>query len=218
MKLYHGTSSENLKKIIKDKALKPRNLVRKSSGNWKKTLSSNPSMVYLTNCYAVSFGFSAAYQLASNNPNWKADDYDNTFCCVLEIDVSPKNLYPDEDCLEQVTRQDNDWVEKFQTLNINDMEGRTKYFRDNQEDYKDYWKASLDNLGTVAHKGPIHINKIKRVSIIKNEIFFISDPTITLTNYRHLGERYKKECEELIWTEEYAQEIIKGKNLKKYSN
>ena len=207
MKIYHGTSLKNLNKILTNGFIKP----RKGTGNWKDTLESNSEMVYLTNSYACYFAFNTAKELSSDNPNWQADDYDSSKAVVLELDISIKNLYPDEDYLEQSSRWNGSKIlEKDNSTMIAD----TVKFRDNFEQYKDQWKDSLELLGTVCHKGKISASKIKRVAILRDEIFMVSQPTITLTNQKHLGSQYRDECSNLIWTDQYSTAILKTKNRK----
>ncbi len=219
MKLYHGTSYRNLQQIIKTKSIVP----RKGDGNWKHTLKSNPEMVYLTNCYGCYFAFNSTYHLADESipdGEYDANNYDDDKAVVLEIDVSPKNLYPDEDALEQVSRLDNDLnkhIKQFMSDyddSIDYMADRTNFFIDNYEQYKDLWKTSLDALGTVCHKGKIHINHIKRVAVLHPHAFLYSQPTITIANYRYKGADYRKECSELIWSKEYSSKVIKNKDFK----
>tara|TARA_R110000787_G_C13242067_1_gene428407 strand:+ start:94 stop:720 length:627 start_codon:yes stop_codon:yes gene_type:complete len=204
MKLYHGTSNHNLNKILKAGFITPRN----NKGNWRETVMSNDKMVYLTNSYACYFAFNTAKGLASDDPNWKAEDFDDSKAVVLELDVSIKNLYPDEDYLEQSTRD----ADKHDDL---DMIVRTKEFRGQYKNYKDKWKDSLNGLGTVCHEGAIPITKITRIAVLKESVFLNSQPTITLKNQKYLGEQYHHECKNLIWTDQYADQIIKSKKIKR---
>lgn len=221
MKLYHGTSLKNLRKILKQKNISPRK--KRDNGNWATTLKSNGEMVYLTNSYACYFALNTTYHLADDEikeGDYDPSDYDDDKPVVLEIEVSKKNLYPDEDAMEQLSRHKgwiNDHIKEFMTdygEGIEYMADRTQFFIDNYEIYKDCWKLSLETLGTVCHKGAIHSNNITRVAYLHPHVIHLSQPTITLQNFRHLGENYKKECRELIWTKEYSSQVLNKKQLK----
>ena len=222
MKLYHGTSLKNLRKILSKKNISPRS--KRDDGNWASTLKSNEEMVYLTNSYACYFALNTAYHLADGlieEGEYDPSEYDDDKAVVLEIDVSPKNLYPDEDAMEQLSRHKgwiNDHIKEFMTdYNEGDqyMADRTQFFIDNYEIYKDCWKLSLETLGTVCHKGPIHVNKINRVAYLHPHVILLSQPTITLQNFRYKGEDYKNECKDLIWTDQYSSRILDRKQLKR---
>lgn len=170
MILYHGTSYSRYKRILKAGAITPR-------GRRKSIWDDNPShprMVYLTNAYATHYALAAL-----------TSDKDKVV--VLEVDVDEDDLYPDEDFLEQATRNKD-------SAPCGSMEFRTRHFRNVLKDYQHHALDSLNCLGNVCHFGPIGREKWQRVAIIDNPIRLLGvfDPTITLLNYHFVGEWYRK--------------------------
>ena len=188
--LYHGTNTANLKKILKD-GLCPRG---NNEGNWTHTISSRNDMVYLTNSYAVHF---AMCSMSEDDMHGMVVDP-----VVLEIEVDTKNLYPDEDFMEQATRTNSMWQGYFDDIGCEDMTARTKHFRDNISEYKEYYNDSLKHLGNACYLGEIKPESIKRYSVLNTDVVWdYSDPTITLMNYKILGSRYRKLSKKLMWEE-----------------
>ena len=186
--LYHGTNTNNLDKILKD-GLYPRG---NSEGNWTHTIRSRNDMVYLTNSYAVYFAMCSIGE----------DDMHDGFVkpVVLEVEVDACNLYPDEDFMEQATRNNAMWQDYFDSIGCKDMTARTEYFRDNISEFADDYINSLEYLGNACHFGEIKPESIKRYSVLDaNKVWDYSDPTITLMNYKIMGSRYRKLSKKLMW-------------------
>ena len=186
--LYHGTNTNNLDKILKD-GLYPRG---NSEGNWTHTIRSRNDMVYLTNSYAVYFAICSIGE----------DDMYDGFVkpVVLEVEVDACNLYPDEDFMEQATRNNTMWQDYFMSIGHEDMTARTEYFRDNISEFQDDYTNSLEYLGNACYLGEIKPESIKRYSVLDaNKVWDYSDPTITLMNYRIMGSRYRKLSKKLMW-------------------
>jgi len=189
MKLYHGTAERHLPAILRD-GLKPRG---KRRGNWSHTIESNPDAVYLTAAYAIYFAMTATDA---------ADKSDRSV--VLEIDTSkldPFYLVPDEDWLEQVSRKQN----SPSTAPINKpMKYRTKWYRRRLLNYNDYWQDSLDGLGNCAYLDTIPAAAITRIAFIDRQtnadlmLMAGLDPTISLMNYRFVGQRYRNAMKKLF--------------------
>ena len=189
--LYHGTNTANLNKILKD-GLCPRG---NKGGNWEHTIGSRNDMVYLTNSYAVYFAMCSMSNLAilESENEMLVDPV------VLEVEVDTKNLYPDEDFMEQATRtyfRDN--ISEYKGRK--DMIARTEYFRDNISEYKESYNDSLKHLGNACYLGEIKPESIKRYSVLNTDVVWdYSDPTITLMNYKILGSKYRKLSKKLMW-------------------
>jgi hypothetical protein len=180
VKLYHGTSESVVRKVLKE-GLKPRRMSR-NKGNWKDTVPSNPSLVYLTVAYAPYFAM-----CASGDEKWG----------ILEIDtdlLDESSLLPDEDFLEQGTRRQKlpaEWG-----LNGADMQKRTRFFRDNLHSFQALWTKSIEGLGNAAHHGQIPLEAITRATIFdpsqnKRMMMDAADPLISMLNFAHLGNKYK---------------------------
>lgn len=174
MKLYHGTSSRYLPSI-KENGLKPR---KKSKGNWTGTITSNPNAVYLTNAYPLHFAGAACRGQDS--------------ILILEVDTTELNPFlfaPDEDFLEQASRSLD-----IKGLKDTDMASRTKWFRKRAlTQFQHEWQKSIDHLGTCCYYGTIPFESVTRYAVLarKSPPKFMSDPTITLINYKIMGGFYR---------------------------
>lgn len=181
MKLYHGTSSRYLKKILKN-GLLPRTVTNNS--NWD-TMSGD-DRVYLTTAYAPYYAIQSCKR-KSDKP------------IIVEIDTNDLdmlNLIPDEDYMEQVSRGHDDLDDRMS------MEERTELYRDNafaialKHPFIFSAMTSLDGLGTCAHFGAIPSDAISRIIQIDHIIapdlaMIFLDPTITIANYRYVGNKYR---------------------------
>jgi hypothetical protein len=178
MLLYHGTSAAFLPEIRKD-GLVPRG---KKKSNWSHS-PSRTDCVYLTDAYAPYFAV-------------MADDKKQEGCAIVEIDTDrlmfrDSFLLPDEDALEQVGRG-HDSVP-------GDMGARTRWYKKNLTKYngKGQWILSLKALGTCCHYGEIPVEAITRIAVTdpkKNaDLLMQWDVSVTLTNYRLLGDSYKRQ-------------------------
>ena len=185
VKLYHGTNGAWLNNILKI-GIHPRGA--KGVNNWKHTVNSNPKCVYLTNSYAPYFAFNAS---KGKEP----------LCAVIEIDTDklfPLNLYPDEDFLEQGSRKIDNPVP-------GSMKERTIHYRKQQFTFnwptknKDgtdttWWEASLQHLGTCAHRGTIPPSAITRAVVWPHhpniKLMYVWDPIIVIINQMVMGHQY----------------------------
>lgn len=179
MRLYHGTSESKLKAILKD-GIKPRG---KKDGNWKRTVKSNPTAVYLTDAYPLHFAMASA----------KGKER----LVILEIDTEALNYFkfaPDEDCLEQGTRKDPNFENVPGTEPFN-MKKRTQWFRDRAlKQFSHLWRKSLEMMGTCTYYGDIPPEAITRYSLVNNtiEVILAADPVICPLNYKILGPYYRQ--------------------------
>lgn len=181
MKLYHGTAKSRLAGILKE-GIKPRG---KSDGNWKHSVESNPDFVYLTNAYALYFAGNAVS--------------DNDQLAVIEIDTDLLDTYklaPDEDWLEQATRK----LEQPGLAPIDKtMKYRTRWYRRRLKNTlgTGYWEYSLAGLGTCTHYGTVPVRAITRTAVVEPDtymrlmLFGGLDPTISLMNYKIIGDKYR---------------------------
>ena len=170
MKLYHGTSIRNLKRILRD-GLQPRGT---RAGNWKDTVESHPEAVYLTVAYSLYYALCAR----------RGKDRD---ALILEIDsnkLNPFCLCPDEDFLAEVNRK------KFPDKTLYEV---TAHYRDELEEWNDAWELSVQHLGNCCYMGDIPPQAITRFAIVPNIGGWIrwSDPTICLPNFQFMGDYYK---------------------------
>jgi hypothetical protein len=188
MLLYHGTDGRKLDNILKV-GLRPRG---RGKSNWDHNgIHSNARCVYLTDSYAPYFAFNAASGKVR-------------YCAVVEVDtdrLDEWDLFPDEDFLEQASRGEGAIVP-------GSMKERTLHYRRRQFDYdltsqcrmsgggvSPWWRASLDHLGTCAHRDvipPEAITRAVRWPMRGNgTLMMVWDPTITMLNQRIMGDRYK---------------------------
>lgn len=193
--VYHGTDAETARLAVETGIL-PRSMTGKSQ--WET--ESHPDHVYLTRLYAGYFG----YKASKGGP-----------IGIIEVDLdrlSPDNLYPDEDFVEQGLRA----LGKVSKSIAGDkyLRARTLAVRYQIERYKDCWAESLEALGNVAHRGVIPPSAITRVVIydpLSNPVLtnMMLDPTITVLNSTLFGETYQRltawlmgdpvKPEELFW-------------------
>jgi len=186
MRIVHGTSLKNAESIM-SLGILPR-LDGKSQ--WK--VSSCENAVYFSNAYALHFAMNSS------------DGADSV--AFIEIDSSKLSegfLVSDEDVLEQAFRiakiargkMFGSYTEKLSKMN---METRTKWFSRRLLEFKEMgfdqnW--SLNLMGTCAYIGSVPKEAITKIAVIKNVNtgwwlkFF--DPTITIMNYRFLGDMYR---------------------------
>jgi hypothetical protein len=175
--IYHGTSESTARQALK-RGILPRTSSRKG-GNWKHTVSSNPSMVYLTDAYAAYFALSST-NIRRERP------------ALIELDLDlldQSRLYPDEDFIEQALRG-------RKLGESNDIKKRNRHIIRHIEDYRENWKLSLEKLGNLCFKGTVPARAITKVVLFepkKNPAMAADslNPTITLANYKFCGERYR---------------------------
>ena len=177
--LYHGTSESHARSIVHE-GIHPRGEgdgegEGEDRGNWD--VPSSPDMVYLTRVYAGYFAAAAS----ESNEKW----------AIVEVSVDHVNLLPDEDFLEQATRDSPDTV-----CPLCGMEARTEWFRDNLHNFSHHALDSLDAIGNVAHRGMIPVSNITRATLFdprKSPMLAIMavDPAICIANHRFMGDRYR---------------------------
>lgn len=177
MKLYHGTSYKHLPKILSE-GLKPRG--KNGTNNWKHTVGSNPNTIYLTDAYALYFAHIAS-------------DDSNADMVVIEIDtdkLDPFSLMPDEDYLEQASRNGGP------APRDKSMRYRAKWYRRRLVKFQHYWGESLERLGTCGYLGEIPLEAITRYAVIPNDrrgelICAGMDPSVSLGNYMLMSVKYR---------------------------
>lgn len=177
MKLYHGTT-ETIARAALERGLSPRADTGVASV-WKE-MPSRDDMVYLSASYALYFAMAAV----------GSDEK----CGIVEVDtdlMESSLLHPDEDFLEQATRDRTDLAPSFL-----DMEGRTAWYRDNLESFQPHWDLSIKGLGNCAYLGQIVPAEITRVAIFDptkapSIAFMALDPMISLINYHFMSTKYR---------------------------
>ncbi len=189
MILYHGTSEEVGRDALKN-GLRPRIATGKS--NWKHTIESNPSLVYLTTCYA---GYYALQAIKCGD----RADMKKKKIAIVEVDSSllaAEWMRPDEDLigcsLLDAAKQGyvmrgakRDW----------DLIEHTRYARRNIDRWGDRWTESVKFMGTCAYKGTIPPAAIRRVSFVQlSKALFatvaLMQPAITPMNFKVMGHYY----------------------------
>jgi hypothetical protein len=180
MKLYHGTAGENVRAILKH-GIKPRRATKKN--NWKHSVASHEHAVYLTSVYAGYY----AHQAAKTSK-----------LGIIEIDTDrlDQDLFrPDEDFLEQATRNGKTSNRQLKRLKKLGMNARTEWFSAHLDEFAQAWKASVERLGNCSYLGEIPPTAITRASLFdykKNALIAseLLEPTITLVNFKLWSERY----------------------------
>lgn len=185
MKLYHGTS-ERVARLAMAEGLFPRSESGVSS-TWEDHPSS-PNHIYLTTAYAGYFAMNAT----EDDERWAIIEIDSDL--LPDPGDGEYFLYPDEDFLEQATRQQE--LPEGWGVNGATMEVRTAWFRENLFRFGHVWEESIEFLGNCAHEGVIPPDAITRVSFVDPKgnphmALMACDPMITLTNYRFCGEKYR---------------------------
>jgi len=181
MFLYHGTSESALRgpKGILSGGISPRNKIAARRGNWRNTVPSNPSVVYLTDTYPAYFAWVAA------------ENAKDARMAIVEVDtdfLGEKRFVPDEDALEQSLRSRDDVP--------GDLKARTLHYRKYAFIWQPQWKSSLAALGTVGYRGTVPCAAIRRVCLVdmkqrRDVVMGCADPCITLLNHRICGNKYK---------------------------
>lgn len=186
MKLYHGTTEAVACRALRD-GLLPR--IAHGRSNWGHgiTTESNPSLVYMTSVYAPYFGLQAI-DCADIKAGFKIG--------IVEIEtdmLQERWMRPDEDFIEQVTRNEND-TKRLGIKGVG-MAERTKWVRNHIDQFSGMWKLSVEHLGNCAHKGQLPAHAITRVSICQisaSTLMLIAarDPAITWVNKKFCGDKY----------------------------
>ncbi len=175
MKFYHGTGERHVEHILRV-GIKPRGYRK---GNWQHTLNSNSRAVYLTTAYGLHF---------ANN----CVKGDSERLAIFEIDseaLDPDRLAPDEDFLEQATRND-----PSSAVAGSDMKSRTLWFRKRAfTKFRHLWRQSVEHMGTLSYYGTIPPTALTRLSLIPSvhELAEMSDPSVGISNYKLMGPFYR---------------------------
>jgi len=181
VKLYHGTT-ETIGRRALTVGLKPRQATGRS--NWKHSVESHPSLIYLTTAYAPYYALQAVKNLKKGK------------IAIVEIEtdlLDATRLRPDEDFIEQATRGD---VTNKAGIVGKTMNERTRYIRNHIDEFSESWRLSVEHLGNCGYKGVIKPTAITRVSVVdiskcRAMCFEAIEPTISLMNYRFCGKQYR---------------------------
>jgi hypothetical protein len=181
VKIYHGTT-ETIGRRALTEGLKPRNLTGKS--NWKHTVESNPTLIYLTTAYAPYY----ALQAVKERKGVKF--------AIVEIEtdlLDETKMRPDEDFIEQATRRDEKNSAGIRGKTMNE---RVEYVRNHIDEFSSSWLLSVQHLGNCAFKGVIKKTAITKVSVVdiskcKSMCFEAMEPVISLANYKICGAQYR---------------------------
>lgn len=143
MLLYHGTDTRNVKRILAE-GIRPR--PADEEGNWQ-TDPSKEGFVYLSSAFAPFYAMNSA-----NTPKFQR----GVNPVIFEVDVQAleeKNLFPDEDFLEQrLVAKDGRVVPPSWSSDIHASQ--------------DQWQASLDGLGTVGVYGRVPPEALTRYAVL----------------------------------------------------
>lgn len=176
MVLAHGTALSQLARIQRE-GLRPRG--GGTINNWKHTVGSNKEAVYLTTSYALYFA-------------WCGTN-DKSGTALVEIkEIDEKRMQADEDAIEQVMRNHPD--REPEKIRKWDMKRRTVWYRARAHMYG--WQQSVAVLGTCAHRGALPTHCLGRVVLISHDttmrliLQYGLDPTISVTAFKFLGEKY----------------------------
>ena len=188
MRLYHGTSRNVARRVFRT-GLRPRSMTGRS--NWKHTVESCDTAVYLTTVYGPYFSRTAA-----SGGSWES--------AIIEIDTDHLLEYkftPDEDFLAHITgdidkvaQRDRALAQKIRGMNLCERSG---YFRAHLFDYQRAWQASVERLGNCCYHGIIPKEAISRVAYYnarptKHLTYMMAmEPTISPLNYMVMRPKYE---------------------------
>lgn len=180
MKLYHGTSKKCLFRILQE-GITPRSINKKS--NWID-MPSHPEMVYLSNAYPFWF----SVQASANNGKIGA---------VIEIDtdmLDNRNFLPDEDFICQANAA---YLKSQKGKKVENLTADVKSIRNNLYNYQQFWKDSLECLGSCCYSGTIPVAAITRYCVIEwdkrpeLELNY-TDYSVNIEHFRFLGQYYQE--------------------------
>jgi hypothetical protein len=170
MKLYHGTSTRYLEKIMQG-GLRPRG---RKKGNWGHTVEGSSDCIYLTVAYAHHFALESLKDKRER-------------CVIVEIDTNLLDthwLVPDEDALAFHNKKDSN---KSLIELSEEYKHRLLEFAGTKA-----WEASINLMGNCAHFGRIPEEAITRiVSFSREGVWLFSDPSISPLNYQIMGDYYR---------------------------
>lgn len=192
VKLYHGTSEKYLEAVLRG-GLLPR---RKRKGNWVHSVGSNPNAVYLTSTYSIFYA-----QCATESNDEKL--------AVIEIDTTllDEALFaPDEDMLEQCSRQDSG----LPCFGLS-MKKRNVWFRKRlHSDFQHLWEKSLEVMGVCTYFGEVPPFAMTRVAVMPFEhpIRWASDPIVCPQNYAFTAGYYRNLTKLLFGDSDFENSIL----------
>lgn len=198
--LCHGTTGDKLETILKE-GIKPREMTGKS--NWEH-FPSESSMVYLTTAYPFYFSMAALSEGENSND-----------LAVIEVDrkkLDKDKFYPDEDFIAQV----------ISSASQKPLEEVHKNVVRNIHEYRHLWRRSLAAMGTMAYKGHIPPEAIKRCARVdtkkRGALKFAVDPCISMINYQLMGAGYERFTRWLLGYDEELPILVDArKNVEQYT-
>lgn len=158
--------------------------------NWTHSIESNPDTIYFSDAYAMNFALASL-----NTDNLKKDH-----AVIIEVDsasLTQDLLVPDEDALEQVSRQmgpGKDGLPAQWSMNE-----RTRYYRAQTLAYADKglgFEWSMKELGTAGHLGAVPPDHFTRVAVIDIKAcaaiaWEYMNSQVSIMNYKFCGARYR---------------------------
>jgi len=168
VRLYHGTGEAAARDILVNGLISRED----AASNWE--VESRDDLVYLTDAYAPYFATQASGE---------GERYG-----LVEVEVDPGDLLPDEDFLEQVTRGQD-------VCPLTGMVERTEWYRERLEGFAHHALDSLKGLGNAAHPGVLAVD-VTRVVLFDPKAapvfaWMAIDPSISVLNYRLMGDKYR---------------------------
>ncbi|MCK9459512.1 MAG: hypothetical protein M0R80_07730 [Proteobacteria bacterium] len=171
MKLYHGTTSRLLKKILAD-GIRPRG---KRKSIWAE-YPSRTDMVYLSTAYPLYFAMNAAE--------------DGELSLILEIDsdlLDQGLLYPDEDFVAQVYLHQGPPGMELSVVH--------KHVRRRLKQWRHLWVQSIEGMGNCCYRGTIPASAITRYCLFDAAArpaiaMMAMDPSISIMNYKFCKGKY----------------------------
>ncbi len=177
MRLYHGTSTKHLDKILLG-GLKPRKDTGHES-NWEGAVESRKHLVYLTDVYSVFYATATT------------EDTDSPV--VLCVEVDEQKLYPDEDFIAYCLQKD--WSHTPSEIDPID------YQRYSDESLRHNGTVSTRTIPAV------NIIDYRIIPWIGNELLLLNigmDATPTVMNHLILGDYYRK-CTKALFRYDLAE-------------
>lgn len=178
--LYHGTCLSRLPSIAKNGIL-PRG---RNRSNWKGIVKSHPDYAYLTSCYACYYATSASKR-------------DGDSPVVLKVDATGLDIYPDEDFLFFLYKQNSPGSETKMKRDPGHVPFLIK--DESTGEYRQVGgRDSLRILGTVAVRG-VPPERILGCATEGRKLDFIMncDPVISPVNFRFCSDGYINYLESL---------------------
>jgi len=181
--LYHGTSEKNAKMIEKE------GFVSDKKYNWK--VKSKNGFVYLSSAYAPF------YAMGSNRKG--------NGLALIKVEVDSKDCFPEDDFLMIIVKNQN--AKSPDDIKMSVTYTQEELDKVNLEDWKHFWKNSLEYMGNVA----VRPEKIKILGIRYfdgKDLLWKCDPVISTLNFKIMGDYYKELTE---W-------IFEGKDIMSFKN